>query len=203
LCRYALDGTPPVWRGTYTPTFSLIAGTSFQLDTQLDEPGNVYYIVVPRTSDAPPAVEPTSAQVFAGEFGGTVACGAFEIPLWDTNYSKPIATTLEPEKEVACHGLQDFYGVSVAGLSGSGLCSACPLLESQTRYWVYVVADDTDGNMQTAPKRLAVETTDITPPTFEDMTPKVVGNAPTAHAFQPNNGGVTLAVTTEVGLHSC
>jgi len=33
------DGSPPLWRGTYTPTLSAIAGTSFSLDAQLDEPG--------------------------------------------------------------------------------------------------------------------------------------------------------------------
>jgi hypothetical protein len=43
------------WVGSYTPTFSSIAGTSFSLDAQLGEQGNVYYIVIPRTSDAPPA----------------------------------------------------------------------------------------------------------------------------------------------------
>lgn len=193
-----LDGTPPSWSGAYTPTLSAIAGTSFQLDAQLNEPGNVYYVVVPRTSDAPPTVEPTSAQVFAGAFAGTVACGAFEVPVLGANFSKAIATTLEPEKEPACSALNDFYGLSVAGISGSGFCSACPIIESQSRYWVYVVADDTDGNVQTTPRRLAVETTDITPPTFEGGTPEIVGNALTVHGFQPNNGGVTLSVTTEL-----
>lgn len=194
-----LDGTPPVWVGAYTPTLSLIAGTSFRLDAQLDEPGNVYYIVVPRTSDPPPTVEPTSAQVFAGEFAGSVACGGFSVTSRDANFSKTIATTAEPEKEPACQG--DFYGLTLAAgepSGGSGMCTACPIIESQTRYWVYIVADDTDGNMQTSPRRLSVETTDITPPTFEASTPKVVGNAPTVHAFQPNNGGVTLSVTTEL-----
>ena len=39
-------------------------------------------------------MEPTSAQVFAGEFLGTAACGAFEIPAQFTNFTKEIATTV-------------------------------------------------------------------------------------------------------------
>jgi hypothetical protein len=35
---------------------------------------------------------------------------------------------------------------------------------------VYLVADDDAGNMQTSPRRLAVETTDITPPALEAGT---------------------------------
>jgi len=61
---------------------------------------------------------------------------------------------------------------SVLVLNGppTGLCTGCPIIESQTRYWVYLVADDDAGNMQASPRRLAVETTDITPPALEAGT---------------------------------
>jgi hypothetical protein len=45
-----LDGTAPVYKGTYTPTVSDIDSASFSLDAQLDEVGKVYYLVVKRTT---------------------------------------------------------------------------------------------------------------------------------------------------------
>ncbi len=41
-------------------------------------------------------------------------------------------------------------------------------------------------------------TADVLCPYLEAGTPQVVANTPTVHAFAPNNGGVTLSVTTEL-----
>ena len=73
------DGTPPVFVGAYTPATVEIDGTAFDIDVQLDEPGTVYYIVVTRTSEDPPATPPTSARAKTGDFAGTVACGNFAV----------------------------------------------------------------------------------------------------------------------------
>jgi hypothetical protein len=48
------------------------------------------------------------------------------------------------------------------------------------------VADDTDGNMQAAPRRLAVDTTDITPPSFEAATPEVLLETLNAQPLNPS-----------------
>ena len=87
-----LDGTAPVYKGTYTPTVSDIDSASFSLDAQLDEVGKVYYLVVKRTTDSAPT-PPTVTQVLSGTFSGTVACGHVDITSADTNTSVVIQDT--------------------------------------------------------------------------------------------------------------
>lgn len=195
------DGTPPVFVGAYTPTTSEIDGTSFDIDVQLDEPGTVYYIVVPRTTDEPPATPPTAAQTKTGDFTGTTACGSFAVASATTNVTESVTVA----SDLTISACADHGNGQTPGSGGSGVCSACPLIESEKRYWVYLVAEDdeTSPNAQTAPRRLNVTTTDVTPPSFRNETAStaavyVSANVAATYAYRPNLGGVQLEVTTSL-----
>ena len=125
------DGTPPVFVGAYTPATVEIDGTAFDIDVQLDEPGTVYYIVVTRTSEDPPATPPTSAQAKTGDFAGTVACGNFAVASAETNVTESVAVATD----LTITACDDHGNGQTPASAGSGVCSACPLIESEKRYW--------------------------------------------------------------------
>ena len=195
------DGTPPVFVGAYTPATAEIDGAAFDIDVQLDEPGTVYYIVVTRTSEDPPATPPTSAQAKTGDFAGTVACGNFAVASAETNVTESVAVATD----LTITACDDHGNGQTPGSAGSGVCSACPLIESEKRYWVYLVAEDdeTAPNTQAAPLRLNVTTTDVTAPTFRNESAAteavyVSANSAATYAYRPNLGGVELQVTTSL-----
>ena len=195
------DGTPPAFVGEYTPAMAEIDGTSFDVVVQLDELGTVYYIVVARTSEDPPAMPPTSAQVKTGDFAGTVACGNFSVSSEATN----VAETVAVATDLTISACDDHGNGQTPGSGGSGVCSACPLIESERRYWVYIAAadDETSPNLQAAPLRLNVTTTDVTAPSFRNESAStedayVSANAAATYAYRPNLGGVQLEVTTSL-----
>ena len=195
------DGTPPVFVGEYTPALAEIDGTSFDVDVQLDEPGTVYYVVVARTGEDPPATPPTSAQVKTGDFAGTVACGNFAVASATTNVTETVAVA----PDLTISACADHGNGQLPGSGGSGVCSACPLIESERRYWVYIAAadDETSPNLQAAPSRLNVTTTDVTAPSFRNESAAteevfVSANAAATYAYRPNLGGVQLEVTTSL-----
>ena len=97
-----LDGSPPVFEGgPALPAVSDVDSTSFSLDVQLDEVGKAYYLVVKRTTDSEPT-PPTPAQVLAGSFSGTVACGHVDVSAGKTTASKIIADTANKLTVSAC-----------------------------------------------------------------------------------------------------
>ena len=120
----------------------------------MDEPGKVYYVVVNRTTDDPPGTPPTVSEVKSGTYAGTTACGVISVTAADTNATASVSTTA------------DRFNADCSPAD----YSLCPIVLSESRYWVYVVAEDdeTTPNEQTTTTRLAVTTTDITPPAFTD-----------------------------------
>ena len=197
-----LDGTAPVYKGTYTPTVSDIDSASFSLDAQLDEVGKVYYLVVKRTTDSAPT-PPTVTQVLSGTFSGTVACGHVDITSADTNTSVVIQDTANKASVSACQdpGNSALLALPGEGTGGAttGSCASCPTIDANSRYWVYIAGQDDDLNNMTSVRTIAVETTDETAPSFVDhsakTTPYLSGNAPSVAVPGKSNDGVTLSVT--------
>ena len=198
-----LDGSPPVFEGgPALPAVSDVDSTSFSLDVQLDEVGKVYYLVVKRTTDSEPT-PPTPAQVLAGSFSGTVACGHVDVSAGKTTASKIIADTANKLTVSACQDPGDSSQLALPGEgtggSTTGSCSSCPTILPDQRYWVYVVGQDDDLNNMTSTRTIVVRTTDETPPTFKDhsskTTPYLSGNEPSAGTPGKSNDGVTLSVT--------
>lgn len=183
------DGTPPVFVGAYTPGLAQIDGTSFDIVTQLDEPGDVFYVVVKRTTEDPPTA-PTAAETKSGNFANVVACGTFYVASADVNVTETVVTTANPESDPNC---------------SPDDCSLCPLLDSESQYWVYLIAEDKEAtpNTQQVATTRNVTTTDVTPPTFKNETAStlpvfVSSNAKALYAYAPNLGGVALEVTTSL-----
>ena len=186
-----LDGSPPVFEGAQLhpalPAVSDVDSTSFSLDVQLDEVGKVFYLVVKRTTDSEPT-PPTAAQVLAGSFSGTVACGHVDVSAAETTASKIIADTANKLTVSACQDPGDSSQLALPGEgtggSTTGSCSSCPTILPDQRYWVYVVGQDDDLNNMTSTRTIVVRTTDETPPTFKDhsskTTPYLSGNEPSA-----------------------
>ena len=198
-----LDGSPPVFEGgPALPAVSDVDSTSFSLDVQLDEVGKAYYLVVKRTTDSEPT-PPTPAQVLAGSFSGTVACGHVDVSAGKTTASKIIADTANKLTVSACQDPGDSSQLALPGEgtggSTTGSCSSCPTILPDQRYWVYVVGQDDDLNNMTSTRTIVVRTTDETPPTFKDhsskTTPYLSGNEPSAGTPGKSNDGVTLSVT--------
>ena len=205
-----LDATAPLFVGTYTPALSQIDGTSFDIDVQLDEPGDVFYVVVKRTTEDPPT-PPTAAETKSGNFANTVACGSFTVGSVDTNVTATVATTPNPDTVSSGCDAWDPNDSNYAllpgdsGAGGNDLCSLCPLIDSEEQYWVYVLAEDdeTTPNTQTAVTTLNVTTTDVTPPEFKNETASnaavyVSSNTKATYGYAPNLGGVALEVTTSL-----
>ena len=190
------DGTPPTFAGAFKSTVHDIAGTSFKITAQLDEPGDAFYIAIPRTTDSPPSPGPTAAEVIAASYAGVVACGTFAVAAAATNATATVTTTSDP------------LGANAASCASGGValppsaakCAACPLVDSESRYWVYVTArdDETSPNVMTTTRVQGVDTVDVTAPTFQNSHPTITGNAATTHKTYPNIGGVTLNVTVEL-----
>ena len=198
-----LDGSPPVFEGgPALPAVSDVDSTSFSLDVQLDEVGKAYYLVVKRTTDSEPT-PPTPAQVLAGSFSGTVACGHVDVSAGETTASEIIADTVNKLTVSACQDPGDSTQLALPGEgtggATTGSCSSCPTILPDQRYWVYVVGQDDDLNNMTSTSTIAVRTTDETPPTFKDhsskTTPYLSGNEPSAGNPGKSNDGVTLSVT--------
>ena len=123
------DTTPPVFENS-TPSSSNITSTGFTLNTDIDEAGTIYYVIV---TDG--ATAPTSIDVKNGDAGG---CGGFSLV---TSGNAAVTTG-------------DFtHDFNVSGLT------------INTGYDVYVVAEDTAGNLQVNPTKIDVTAVN-SPPTF-------------------------------------
>lgn len=114
------DLTPPTF--STAPNALEITSTSFDVQSQLNENGNVYLVVV-----ADGATAPTSIEVKAGT--GSSGSG-----------------------EIANGSASDI---------GTGTTISITLLTDNTAYDVYVVAEDTLGNLQASPTLLNVSTLEI------------------------------------------
>ena len=92
-----LDVTPPSLIGEWTinGTVDTVLPDRFDLVVQLDEPGAVYYVVIPHPS--PP---PTAADVahFAAAEGAPepAACGRFRVPVADSNVTHTAGAAQPP-----------------------------------------------------------------------------------------------------------
>lgn len=181
------DGTPPEFTGEHTPGISSVAGVSFDIDVALDEPGKVYYVVVNRTTDDPPGTPPTVSEVKAGTYAGTTACGEISVTAADTNATASVSTTADPDNNSNCSPAD---------------CSLCPIVLSESRYWVYIVAEDdeTTANVQTTTTRLAVTTTDVTPPAFTDEGSGEVSVTSNERPADAAVGDDTISITVATSL---
>mmetsp|Transcript_18574 Transcript_18574/g.60540 ORF Transcript_18574/g.60540 Transcript_18574/m.60540 type:complete len:2545 (+) Transcript_18574:110-7744(+) len=194
------DGTVPVFVGAFTPTPNVVTGTNFDLVFQLDEPGTVYYTVVPFGTALGDVDRITGA--------GAVACGAVTVSAGFTNTTESIEGVLDPATAPQCTSGAAFYGVNLGGVDGA-FCDICPVIESETKYTVFYYASDVAGNLQTATYSLTVETTDVTAPSFVDG-PLITANVPTNYKtsglevydtepYEDNsNLGVTINVTLQL-----
>ncbi|XRB12629.1 hypothetical protein RI054_04g24650 [Pseudoscourfieldia marina] len=189
-----LDGTPPVFDVNNKPVPLKVHGTGFDVAGMLDEPGTLYYVVqIGKASDG--IVLPTSIQVRDGIGGDTTtpfaACGTWEAETPNVNHTTTILGVEDPLTDERC---VNFYGLGL----GDKLCSACPVIPSETVFTVCVTAEDRDLNLMPAPICFEVVTTDITQPEFINGTPKITKNAISLYTAQPNDAGVTLDVALQM-----
>ncbi len=114
------DATPPSFENS-TPSASSILQTTLTLNTDIDESGTIYYVVL-----ADGATAPTAIQVQSG-----------------TDASNNAAITSGNQAVSAASFTHDF---SILGLV------------AETAYDVYVVANDSYGNIQTSPTKVDITT---------------------------------------------
>ncbi len=172
-----LDGAAPVFTTGY-PLIDDIAGDSLVYRAEVDESSTLYWVIQPAGDAAPTAQE---VKTFAPS--GLPACGSNSAPSGST-HTYTIASA-DPSTNSYCD--DDFYGLTGTDQK----CYVCKQLRSETDYVLYVVAEDSRCNLQTAPSVVPFRTTDVTPPTFVS-TPAVNSNAATHYTYLPNKGGVTL-----------
>ena len=78
------DVTPPVWRSS-TPALESTTDFTVKFDVQLDEPGTVYWVMIPVASGSPAPSTPSPAAVLAGSVPGTgVVRGSGAVHVADT-----------------------------------------------------------------------------------------------------------------------
>ena len=200
------DGTPPAFSADAPPAVSEIAGTSFDLDVTMNEPGVVYYIVVERTTDDPPSTPPTLDEISlsAAAYADTHACGSLTVASADAVATAQIAASFDgvytdATDQAAC---ETAHAADTSDAK-KPLCEACPKVNSESRYWVYFYArdapsDGSDPNPQTASSRLEVTTVDVTAPTFRDVTPDAAEHLVYVSSNAMDAGGAEETVTVEV-----
>jgi hypothetical protein len=84
-------------------------------------------------------------------------------------------------------------GIDPAAASGSDSgCLSCPLITSETAYWIHMVAEDASGNLMAEAALLPwFATPDDTPPEWvTGHGPAVLSNAATIYAHSPNAAGL-------------
>ena len=172
-----LDGAAPVFTSGY-PLVDDIAGDSLVYRAEVDENSTLYWVIQPAGDAAP-----TAQEIKTFSPSGLPACGSDSAPSGST-HTFTIASA-DPNSNTYCD--DDFYGLTGTDQK----CYVCKELESETNYVLYVVAEDSRSNLQTAASAVPFRTTDVTPPTFP-ATPTVNSNAATYYTYLPNEGGVTL-----------
>lgn len=84
------DFTAPVWSPSF-PYLDNLAATSFDIFGQIDEPGTIYYVVIPNG-----ALAPSSAQVAAGSApGATLFSGSIPVPAGLSTVSTSVTGLVE------------------------------------------------------------------------------------------------------------
>jgi len=200
------DVTPPVFVGHWTEngTVAHVGGHDFDLVVQLNEAGTVYYVVVPTGSPAPTVEEIRNSRAAYDKEPN--ACGYVSVNAAFANRTGSVIG-VDIAKRPDCQVEFDFYGLpkenpNKGKFYGLGLgdddepyCSRCPLIDSETAYDVWIVAEDDGGhgipeeavnvdarNIQAEATKVmiinypvpgpSVFTADVTAPEFQLMTPK-------------------------------
>jgi hypothetical protein len=152
---------------------------------ELDERGAVYWMVT-LAGLPPPSRAAVRALLGSGRGGrGALACGLLPVRPF-TSIRHAVRGVTHPHANGSCGESDVFKSVpldidvaedgAVGSLGvASPLCERCPVIDSDTAYDVYVVAEDAAGNLGEL-SVVTFATPDVTPPTFVEGPPTLAWN---------------------------
>ena len=122
------DVSPPLFVGHYTSSGAVddVTGSDLSVVVQLDEPGYVYYVIVPKDTGSPSA-HSVKSYYDGSVTADAVACGRIAVTSASTNFTSAV-TSVDYAVTTACDTTPSSYYSN----TGQVHCVQCPRLVSET-----------------------------------------------------------------------